>query len=364
MSSPASRRRSSHRPAKMVNPCCSKPTTWNRSHRRHMRIEARRSSIASPPWRGCCSSTGRRRKQPAWPSFGWAEPLRSRPRSWFVGVNLSCRRTADAVAIVAADPLIVDMKRVARTEQLVDDICDGRLSLDGARSSLDAISRAAPVSETRFAIMAAVGAAALGIIFGTFDLMTLALIAFSAGAGAIIRRTLARFTPNPLIQPLCAALFSGVTGAVATTHGLTAAPHLVMVCPCMVLVPGPHMLNGALDLARARIPIGVARIVFASLVVLMICTGLMIGLSLAGATLSDPSPATTVPLVFDVIAAGVAVAAYGSFFNMPWKTPPNSDRYRYGSARGPADRPAARCQPPSRRVHRVFAGRSPGHTLG
>ena len=96
-----------------------------------------------------------------------------------------------AVAIVAADPLIVDMRRVASTEQLVDDICDGRLNLDGARSSLDAISRAAPVSATRFAIMAAAGAAALGIIFGTFDPMTLALIAFSAGAGAIIRRTLA-----------------------------------------------------------------------------------------------------------------------------------------------------------------------------
>jgi uncharacterized membrane protein YjjP (DUF1212 family) len=226
------------------------------------------------------------------------------------------------LAIVAADPFIVDMTRVANIEQLVDHICDGRLSLDGARSSLDAVSRAAPVSATRFAVMAAVGAAALGVIFGTFDPMTLTLIAFSAGAGAVIRRILARFTPNPLVQPLCAALFSGLTGAVAATHGLTAAPHLVMVCPCMVLVPGPHMLNGALDLARARIPIGAARIAFASLVVLMICTGLMVGLSLAGARLSDPSPATTVPLVLDVIAAGVAVAAYGSFFNMPWKTLP------------------------------------------
>jgi uncharacterized membrane protein YjjP (DUF1212 family) len=224
-----------------------------------------------------------------------------------------------AIATVAADPFVVDMKRVAGIEQLVDDICDGRLSLDGAQSSLDAVSRAAPVSATRFAVMAAIGAAALGVIFGTVDPITLALIAFSAGAGAVIRRILARFTPNPLIQPLCAALFSGLTGA-AATHGLAAAPHLVMVCPCMVLVPGPHVLNGALDLARARIPIGAARIAFASLVVLMISTGLMVGLSLAGATLSDPSPAKTVPLVLDVIAAGVAVAAYGSFFNMPWKT--------------------------------------------
>jgi uncharacterized membrane protein YjjP (DUF1212 family) len=227
-----------------------------------------------------------------------------------------------SIAIVAADPFAVDMKRVASIEKLVDDICDRRISLDGARSSLDAVSRVAPVSATRFAVMAALGAAALGVIFGTFDPITLALIAVSAGAGAVIRRTLARFTPNPLVQPLCAALFSGLTGAVAATHGFIAAPHLVMVCPCMVLVPGPHMLNGVLDLARARIPIGTARIAFAGLIVLMICTGLMVGLSLAGARLSDPSPAATVPLVLDVIAAGVAVAAYGSFFNMPWKTLP------------------------------------------
>ncbi len=227
-----------------------------------------------------------------------------------------------AVALVAAEPFVVDMKRVASIEKLVDDICDGCTNLDGVRSSLNTVICAAPVSATRFAVMAALGAAALGVIFGTFDPITLALIAFSAGTGAVIRRLLARFTPNPLVQPLCAALFAGLTGAVAATHGLAAAPHLVMVCPCMVLVPGPHMLNGALDLARARIPIGVARITFASLVVLMICTGLMIGLSLTGVMLSDPSPAKTVPLVFDVIAAGVAVAAYGSFFNMPWKTLP------------------------------------------
>jgi uncharacterized membrane protein YjjP (DUF1212 family) len=224
--------------------------------------------------------------------------------------------------IIAADPLGVDMKRVASIERIVDDVCEGRLGLDRARSSLDAVGHSAPVSAIRFVVMAAAGAAALGVIFGTFDPITLALIAFSAGAGAVIRRALAHFTSNPLVQPLCAALFSGVTGAVAAIHGLASAPYLVMVCPCMVLVPGPHLLNGALDLARARIPIGAARIAFASLVVLMICTGLMAGVSLAGATLSQPSSSKTVPFVLDVISAGVAVAAYGSFFNMPWKTLP------------------------------------------
>jgi uncharacterized membrane protein YjjP (DUF1212 family) len=227
-----------------------------------------------------------------------------------------------ASTIIAAEPFGVDMRRVETIEHIVDDVCHGRLDLERARSSLDAVSQAAPVSAIRFVVMAAVGATALGVIFGAFSPITLALIAFSAGTGALIRRTLARFTPNPLIQPLCAALFSGMTGAVAATHGLTAEAHLVMACPCMVLVPGPHLLNGTIDFARARIPIGAARIAFASLVVLMICTGLMVGLSLAGATLAAPSATPAVPLALDVVAAGVAVAAYGSFFNMSWKALP------------------------------------------
>jgi uncharacterized membrane protein YjjB (DUF3815 family) len=86
----------------------------------------------------------------------------------------------------------------------------------------------------------------------------------------------------------------------------------------MVLVPGPHLLNGALDLARARIGLGASRIGFASLVVIMISTGLLAGLSLGGVILPVSGPSDPVPLGYDVIAAGVAVAAYGTFFSMPW----------------------------------------------
>src|SRR5208337_3998540 len=46
------------------------------------------------------------------------------------------------------------------------------------------------------------------------------------------------------------------------------------------------------------------------------------GLSLGGVELPASSPAATVPLGYDVIAAGVAVAAYGTFFAMPWRMLP------------------------------------------
>jgi uncharacterized membrane protein YjjB (DUF3815 family) len=85
----------------------------------------------------------------------------------------------------------------------------------------------------------------------------------------------------------------------------------------MVLVPGPHILNGALDLARVRVPLGAARIGYAALIILMICAGLLLGLSFGEVTLPVWGPSVPVPLVFDVLAAGVAVAAFGTFFAMP-----------------------------------------------
>jgi uncharacterized membrane protein YjjB (DUF3815 family) len=97
---------------------------------------------------------------------------------------------------------------------------------------------------------------------------------------------------------------------------------LVAVCPCMVLVPGAHFLNGAIDLARARIALGACRVGYACLITLVISAGLLVGLSLAGVDLPVSPPLPAVPLGYDVIAAGVAVAAYGTFFAMPWRMLP------------------------------------------
>jgi uncharacterized membrane protein YjjB (DUF3815 family) len=73
---------------------------------------------------------------------------------------------------------------------------------------------------------------------------------------------------------------------------------------------------------RGRVPIGLSRLAFATLIVLAISAGLLVGLALTGATFPRAGPAHPVPLVLDVVSAGIAVAAYGSFFNMPWRTLP------------------------------------------
>jgi uncharacterized membrane protein YjjB (DUF3815 family) len=94
---------------------------------------------------------------------------------------------------------------------------------------------------------------------------------------------------------------------------------LVAVCPSMVLVPGPHFLNGMLDLIRGRLNLGAARLTYAVLIVVAISTGLLLGLALFGVSLPVEAAGRPVPLWYDSIAAGLAVACYGVFFSTPWQ---------------------------------------------
>jgi uncharacterized membrane protein YjjP (DUF1212 family) len=230
--------------------------------------------------------------------------------------------TGSRYEIVAAEPVGADMNKVAATIGVIDGFCEGRIDVDTARSAIEGVGRLPPVSLARFALLAAAGAAALGVIFGAAHLLSLVLIALSAGTGACLRRGIAGISRNLFAQPFCAALLAGVIGAIAVRLELSSGLRLVALCPCMVLVPGPHLLNGTLDVARGRIALGASRIAYASLIVLVICTGLLVGLSLGGVTLPVSEPSRAVPLGYDVLAAGVAVAAYGTFFAMPWRMLP------------------------------------------
>src|SRR6516225_6394190 len=218
---------------------------------------------------------------------------------------------------VAADPTGVDMDRVVSTMQAIKDIETGRLSPDEAGSRIGTIAKAPPAPTWLFALAAAAGAVALAIIFGIQHQVAALLIFLSAGAGGLLRRGIARVNTNIFLQPFCAALLAGLIGGLAVRYQLSTSLRLVVVCPCMVLVPGPHILNGTLDLIGGRIHLGSARLIYAGLVVVAISTGLLVGLTLLHASLPIDPPGLAVPLWLDVIAAGVAVACYSVFFSTP-----------------------------------------------
>jgi uncharacterized membrane protein YjjP (DUF1212 family) len=227
--------------------------------------------------------------------------------------------TARLASFAAADPTGSNMDRVASAMAAMDELRAGRLAPPGAMEAIKAISHAPPAPAWLFTLAAAAGAAALAVLFGVQHLAAAILIVVSAAVGAVLRRALARYSSNPLLQPLCAALLAGVIGALAVRYELSSSLRLVAVCPCMILVPGPHFLNGMMDLSVARISLGASRLVYAGLVVLAISIGLLLGLGLLGVSLPVGEPGRTVPLWLDIIAAGVAVAAYSVFYSTPMR---------------------------------------------
>src|SRR5438445_3314635 len=226
-------------------------------------------------------------------------------------------RDSRLISAVAADPAGVNMDRVASTMWAIDGVCAGRLAPAAAIEAIAKIAKKPAAPTWLFTIAAAVGAVALAVIFGVQHLAAAALIFVSAGAGAILRRGLAEYSANVFLQPFCASLLAGLIGALAVRYQLSSSLRLVAVCPCMILVPGPHVLNGALDLITGRIHLGSARLIYAGLVIVAISTGLLLGLALLGVSFPIDPASRTVPLWVDAIAAGVAVFAYSVFFSTP-----------------------------------------------
>ena len=220
-------------------------------------------------------------------------------------------------SVVPADPTGVDMDRVVSTWESIDELRAGKLTTSAAFEKIKTISHAAPAPTWLFTLAAAAGAVALSAIFGVRHLAAVVLIAASAAVGAVLRRILARYSTNALPQPFCAALLAGIVGALAVRFQLSSSLRLVAVCPCMILVPGPHVLKGMIDLISARVSLGASRLIFSGLVILAICLGLLVGLGLFGVSLPVDEPGRAVALWLDTLSAGIAVAAYSIFFSTP-----------------------------------------------
>lgn len=234
--------------------------------------------------------------------------------------DLQLRREGSDSVLMArlpAAPTGVVMNRVASAMQLVDELGSGQLSAHAAAEAISAVSQEPPAPASLFALAAGGGAVALAVIFGVRHLPAALLIFVSAAAGAVLRRVLGRFVSNVFVQPFGAALLAGTIGALAVRYQWSSSLRLVAACPCMVLVPGPPVLNGAMDLLRGRLRLGAARLRYAGTIILMICAGLLLGLSLLGVSFPVEPPGRSVPLWQDTMAAGVAVAAYSIFFSTP-----------------------------------------------
>ncbi|WP_127091898.1 threonine/serine exporter family protein [Aquabacter cavernae] len=229
---------------------------------------------------------------------------------------------SDQITVLSLVPMGVEMHKVMEALHIVDKVCSGALTVGAALTQLNQVAKLKPVSLLRFGLLAALGASALAVIGGATQPLVLLIVFASTLAGACLRRGIAHAFPSPLPQPLGAAFLAGLVATAASWFLPPESVFLIALCPCMVLVPGPHLLNGTLDIAHLRVPLGAARLAYGSVIILLISIGLISGLVSGGRNLPLAGGLDDVPLIIDMIAAALAVAAYGTFFSMPWRMLP------------------------------------------
>ena len=137
--------------------------------------------------------------------------------------------------IVPAKRLGVDMGRVLAITAVIDQVCHGTLSAKAAQSALESAGRLPPASTPRFTLLTALGAASLGVIFGTLDATSLLLIAASAAIGALIRRWLSGFSNKMPWRLLAFPIVAGMLAhaarwALISVAGTNAATGALVAC--------------------------------------------------------------------------------------------------------------------------------------
>lgn len=217
-------------------------------------------------------------------------------------------------------PSSINMRRVSAAMRVVDRAEDGPLDIHQVRHGLAAAAAERSSTFAEFTAACALGAGALAVIFGETAPAVIAIIAASAALGAALRRGLGRLHMNVLVQVFIAGAAAGLISAWALHFGLSDSTGLMALCPCMVMVPGPHILNGVLDLLSLRITLAVARLTFAATVLTAVGAGLVLGLHLGGHTLSVSAATSAAPLYLDCGAAAIVAGAYAVYFSMPYRT--------------------------------------------
>ncbi len=224
-------------------------------------------------------------------------------------------------ALETVSELRYNMALLARVHSILERVRRGDLEPAAAVAELGKVESDTPRhSQGVIALALGVGAAALATLLGA-DGAAAGVAGVAAGLGLLVRQELGRRHFSLLALPLTAALVGAALGGLAIQFGWTRTPELVLIVPALVVVPGPHLINGLLDLIDNHLPMSLARLGLAAGVLLAAALGVVLGLKL---TVTDPTfpgsagRAEQLTLWLDLLLAGAVACGFGVFYNTAW----------------------------------------------
>ena len=206
--------------------------------------------------------------------------------------------------------------------EIIDSVCENRISVAEGIRRLEEVEKKTPRHPRALvALLFGMATAAFSWLLGG-DWGTIAVTGFASGVGVVVRQILGRLPVLLFIPPFVAALIGGIIGSIAIRLGWIQTPELCLIVPALMLVPGPHFINGVEDILENHVPSGIFRLTLALSIVLAAALGALAGgLPAWQIAISDASPFHPLPLtlLIDIGLAGLAASGIGIFYNSPWR---------------------------------------------
>jgi uncharacterized membrane protein YjjP (DUF1212 family) len=208
-------------------------------------------------------------------------------------------------------PRAVDLDAIARLDELVQEVGEGRLGAEGALAALadvdeHPIERPWPLLLAAYAVA---GAALTPVLGGGWrELLAGGLVGLLVGCIALPAQKTARL--EPMVTPL-AAMAASFTAAVLAELDVSHAPDLVTLAALVTFLPGMRLTIGMRELATEHLQSGVANTASALVQLLGLVFGVGIGRSIASGWFGmtqelQPEHAFSPPHILAAIATGLA----------------------------------------------------------
>ncbi|MEC5400216.1 threonine/serine ThrE exporter family protein [Uliginosibacterium sp. H1] len=218
--------------------------------------------------------------------------------------------------------LRINVAIASRVLSILDDIEADHIDVaEGLRRLQEAESTAERHPRWILALIFGLAASALAALLSA-DMAGMVVTGVSSALGLLLRQEMGKRHMMLLSLPFSAAFVGSVLGGIVILMEWTSTPGICLIVPALMLVPGPHLINGLYDTLENHLQTGMARLFLALGILLAAALGIFLGAWLVlGATVVPPwqGPAQPIPLWMDVVLAGVASCGFGAFYNAPWR---------------------------------------------
>jgi uncharacterized membrane protein YjjP (DUF1212 family) len=236
------------------------------------------------------------------------------------GVTVSM--AGDGPALESVSELRYNTAVQARVHEILAQVRRGQLDPETAMTRLNRVEADTP-RHSSWLVAMALGAAAgsLAALLGA-DVGAAAGAGIATALGLLARQWLGRRHFSLLALPFIAALIGALLGGLVIRLGWTKTPELVLAVPALMVVPGPHLINGLLDLIDNYLPMSVARLALATGILLASAGGIVLGVELTlpdRISVGQAASQENLNLVSDLVLSGIVTCGFAMFYNTAWR---------------------------------------------